>query len=126
MNKKNVKDFFKVVSIPAFVASLCCLSPIVLVLLGISTVSFASSLSDIFYGTYKWWFRLAGFLTLVISLVYYFRRKRGICTIDDFKRRKNEIINFVALSVVVFVLSYIIFLYVIVHYLGAFLKIWSY
>jgi hypothetical protein len=126
MNKKNIKDFFKVVSIPAFVASLCCLSPIILVLLGISTVSFASSLSDIFYGTYKWWFRLAGFLTLVISLVYYFRRKRGICTIDDFKRRKNEIINFVALSVVVFVLSYIIFLYVIVHYLGAFLKIWSY
>jgi hypothetical protein len=126
MNKKNIKDFFKVVSIPAFVASLCCLSPIILVLLGISTVSFASSLSDIFYGTYKWWFRLAGFLTLVISLVYYFRRRRGICTIDDFKRRKNEIINFVALSVVVFVLSYIIFLYVIVHYLGAFLKIWSY
>jgi hypothetical protein len=52
MNKKNIKDFFKVVSIPAFVASLCCLSPIILVLLGISTVSFASSLSDIFYGTY--------------------------------------------------------------------------
>lgn len=126
MNKRNIKDFFKVVSIPAFVASLCCLSPIILVLLGISTVSFASSLSDIFYGTYKWWFRLAGFLTLVISLVYYFRRKRGICTIDDVKRRKNEIINFVALSVVVFVLSYIIFLYVIVHYVGAFLKIWSY
>ncbi len=122
----KIKDFFKLASWPAVVASLCCLSPIILVLLGVSTVSFASSLSDVFYGDYKWWFRLAGFFTLVFSLTLYFRRKRGICTIDDVKKRKNEIINTVALSVIAFVIFYVVFLYGIVHYIGAFLGLWSY
>lgn len=107
------------------VASLCCLSPVILVLLGISSVSFASSLADTFYGEYKWVFRAVGILTLVGSLVYYFRRTKGICTVDEVRRRRNEIINIVALSIIVSVLGYLFFLYVVVHYVGVFLALWE-
>lgn len=123
MNK--IKEIFKISSIPVMLASLCCLSPIILVLLGISTVSFASSLSDTLYGDYKWVFRAVGLVALLLSLAHYLRRKKGICTIDDVKRRRNEIINYVAITIVVGVLGYLFFLYVVVHYLGVWLSIWN-
>ncbi len=121
----RLKEIFKISSIPVVLASLCCLSPVILVLLGISTVSFASSLADTLYGEYKWVFRIVGILALLLSLMYYLRRKKGICTIDDVKRRRNEIINYVALTVVVGVIGYLFFLYVVVHYIGVFLAIWE-
>ncbi len=122
---EKLKDILKITSIPVVFASLCCLSPVILVLLGLSTVSFASSLADTFYGEYKWVFRGVGLLALIGSLVYYLRQKKGVCTIDDVKRRKNEIINIVALSVIGAVLGYIFFLYVVVHYIGVFLDLWK-
>ncbi len=122
---EKLKEVFKISSIPVIVASLCCLSPIILVLLGVSTVSFAASLADTFYGQYVWYFRSVGFLALVGSIVYYLRRKKGICTFDDVKRRRNEIINLIAVTVVFSVLAYIFFLYVVLHYVGVFLNIWN-
>ena len=41
-------------------------------------------------------------------------------------RRKNEIINIVGLSLAAGVVGYIVFLYVIVHYIGAFMGLWPY
>ena len=122
---KKITEILKISSIPVVLASLCCLSPIILVLLGISTVSFASSLSDTLYGEYKWAFRIAGLVALLLSLAYYLRRQKGICTIDDVKRRRNEIINYLALTIIAGVLGYIFFLYVIVHYLGVWLTLWQ-
>lgn len=121
----KIKEILKISSIPVLVASLCCLSPVILVLLGISTVSFASSLADTLYGQYKWVFRVVGILALAGSLVFYVRRQIGICTIDEALKRRNEIINYVALSVVAGVLGYIFFLYVVVHYAGVWLSLWS-
>ncbi len=121
----KLKETLKISSIPVLVASLCCLSPVILVLLGISTVSFATSLADTLYGEYKWAFRGVGLLALVGSLVFYLRRQIGICTFDDVVRRRNEIINYVALTVVAGVLGYLFFLYVIVHYVGVWLSIWN-
>lgn len=123
MNK--IKEILKITSIPVFLASLCCLSPIILVLLGVSTISFAGSLTDVLYGQYKWIFRILGILALFGSLAFYLYRKKGVCTIDEVKKRRNEIINYVALSLVVGVLGYMFFLYVVVHYIGVWLKIWG-
>jgi uncharacterized membrane protein len=122
---KNIKDILKISSVPVLLASLCCLSPVILVLLGVSTVSFASSLSDSLYGEYKWAFRFIGLLALMFSLAQYLRRKKGICTIDDVKRRRNEILNYIAVTVIVGVLGYIFFLYVVVHYIGVWLALWD-
>ena len=122
---KKILTILKISSIPVFLASLCCLSPVILVLFGLSTVSFASSLADTFYGQYKWAFRIVGLLSLLLSLVYYLRRQKGICTIDDVKRRRNEVLNYLAITVIVGTLGYIFFLYVVVHYIGVWLTLWK-
>lgn len=123
MNK--FREILRISGVPVVLASLCCLSPVILVLLGISSVSFASSLADTFYGEYKWVFRGIGIMTLIGSLVYYLYRQKGICTLDQVKRRRNEIINYIALTLVAGVLGYLFFLYVVVHYLGVWLSIWK-
>lgn len=119
-----IKDVLKLSSIPVVLASLCCLSPVILVLIGVSSVSFASSLADTLYGDYKWVFRGVGLLTLLGALWFYFTRKKGICTIDEAVKRRNEIINYVALTIIAGVLGYLFFLYVVVHYLGVWLNLW--
>ena len=123
--KKKLKEILKISGIPVVIASLCCLSPIILVFVGISTVSFASSLADTLYGDYKWAFRAVGLIALLISLYFYFTRSKGICTIDEAIKRRNEIINYLALALIISVLGYIFFLYVVVHYLGVWLTLWS-
>jgi hypothetical protein len=121
----RVKEILKISSLPVILASLCCLSPVILVLLGVASVSFASSLSDTLYGEYKWVFRGVGLIALLASLAYYLKRKKGICTIDDVKRRRNEIINYLALTLIAGVLGYLFFLYVVVHYVGVWLSLWD-
>lgn len=125
MQKQTFKDILKISSLPVVLASLCCLSPLILVLVGVSTVSFASSLADTLYGDYKWYFRGVGLLTLLGALYVYFTRQKGICTIDEAVRRRNEIINYLAITLIVGVLGYIFFLYVVVHYVGVWLQLWN-
>jgi len=124
MNKK-FKDILRISSLPVVLASMCCLSPVILVLIGVSTVSFASSLADTLYGDYKWYFRGFGLLTLLWALYFYFTRTRGICTIDEAVRRRNEIINYLAMAIIAGVIGYIFFLYVVVHYIGVWLDLWA-
>jgi len=119
------KALLKITGIPVVVASLCCVSPIIVVLFGIGSVSVASSLADTLYGEYKWVFRMAGLVALAISVILYLRRTKGICTMDQARKRRNEIINIIAMSVAVAVVGYIVFLYVIVHYIGVFLSLWE-
>lgn len=123
--KSTLKEAFKISSVPVVFASLCCLSPVILVLLGLSTVSFASSLANTLYGDYAWYFRGAGLALLTVAIIYYLRRTKGICTLNDAKKRRNEIINIVLISLVAAVIGYVFFLYVVVHYIGVFLKLWT-
>lgn len=121
----KIKEALKISSLPVVFASLCCLSPVILFLLGLSTASFATSLADTLYGDYAWYFRGAGLVALLVALVYYFRRKKGICTIDEVKKRRNEILNIIFLTLTVSILGYLFFLYVVVHYIGVFLNLWA-
>jgi len=123
--KKTFWEIVKISGIPVVLASLCCLSPVILVLLGISSVSFASSLTDTLYGGYKWVFRGIGLVALLGSLVYYWYRQKGVCTLDAAKRHRNEIVNSIMLALVTGVLGYLFFLYVVVHYLGVWLALWK-
>lgn len=119
------KEIFKITWWPVLTASLCCLAPVGLVLLSLSTAAFAASLADVLYGQYKWWFRLAGVLLLTASLVLYLRRQRGICTLDQARQQQREVVN---LALVVFcagVLGYILWLYVAVELVGYWLGIWG-
>src|SRR3989338_6160289 len=124
MNREKIKTLFKVTGIPVVVASLCCLAPVVIVIFGLGSVSLAASLSDTLYGEYKWIFRGAGLVLLTLSLIWYLRRERGICTIDEAKKRRNEVINVVLLALAAGIVGYIVFLYVVVEYAGIVLGIW--
>jgi hypothetical protein len=121
----KVKDILKISALPVLIASLCCVSPVILVLLGISTASFAGSLADTLYGEYKWAFRAVGLISLIAAIIWYLRSQKGICTLDEAKKRRNEVFNIIALSLTFGVFGYFFFLYVVVHYIGVFLDIWS-
>lgn len=119
----DYKDILRITGIPVIAASLCCLSPVVLVLFGLSTVSVGASLADTLYGTYKWAFRTLGLLLLAASLIFYFR-SRGICTLDQVKRDRQKIINVVLVSLISAVIGYFLFLYGVVEYAGILLGLW--
>ncbi len=99
------------------IGGLCCLTPIVMVLLGLATVSVASDIGNLLYGEYKWAFRFAGLLFLAAALVIYFRRQ-GVCTLDEARRQRNRLIN--TSLVVLFSASaiYVFWTYVVLHYWG--------
>lgn len=101
----------------ALIGGLCCLTPVVLVLLGLSTLAFANSLGNVLYGEYRWAFRLAALAFLGLALWVYFRR-RGICTLDQVRRERNRIINMTLVVVVAAVGMYILWTYLVVHYWG--------
>jgi len=121
----NLRELLKVTGLPVIVASLCCLSPLILVFLGLSTISFASSLSDVFYGQYKWVFRGAGLVFLIATTALYLWREKGICSLDEAKKRRKEVINTALLVLIVGILGYVFFLYVVVHYAGVFIGVWE-
>lgn len=123
--KASLKSILKITGIPIVVASLCCLTPIVIVLFGLGSVSLAASLANTLYGTYKWVFRVAGLALLALSLIWYLRREKGICTLDEAKRRRNEILNIVGITFIIGIVGYVLWLYVVLEYAGKLLKIWN-
>ncbi len=118
------REILRLTWVPVLVASLCCLAPVIVVLFGLGSVSFAISLYSVTYGTYWWAFVLAGVVLVGTSLVLYFRRRKSICTIDEAKKRRQEILN---ISLIVFfaaAVAYIVWNYGIVAFIGSRLGIW--
>jgi hypothetical protein len=98
-------------------ASLCCLTPIVMVLLGLASISVANDWGNLLYGDYKWHFRLVAVVFVAAALVVYYRRQ-GVCTLDQAKRQRNRIVNSIILTLVTFHAVYIFFNYVVLHAWG--------
>ena len=122
--KNQIRTSLRLVSLPAVIASLCCLAPVILVMFGLASAAFAASLADVFYGNYAWVFRSVGLVLVLISLYLYITRTVGICTIDEVVRQRNKIINIVALTLSLAVIVYAVFLYGFVELLGLGLGIW--
>ncbi len=101
----------------AFVAGLCCMAPIVIVLFGLATVAAANDLGNKLYGDYKWEFRLAALAFLIAGLVVYFRR-RGVCTLDQARRERTRILNVGLLALFTASALYVFWNYVVLHYWG--------
>lgn len=99
------------------VGGLCCLTPIVLVLLGLGTVAVAADLGNVLYGEYRWVFRLAALGFIAGALVVYFR-SRGICTLDQARRERNRILNIILVTLTGAAGMYILWTYVVLHYWG--------
>ena len=73
----------------------CCVSPIVLVLLGVATAAEAVTLGDTLYYDYGWYFRGAGFGIAALA-VYLFLRGRGVCNVRGAFRYRRMLIVLVA------------------------------
>lgn len=98
-------------------AGLCCLAPIVMVSLGLTSAAIANNWGNLLYGEYKWWFRL-GALALVGVTLYLYLRSRGICTLDQAIRQRNRIVNLIVLTVLTFIGVYIFWVYIVLHAWG--------
>lgn len=107
--KSDKKFIWKSAGIAGFIATLCCLSPIVLVLFGLSTASFAIGLGDVLFKQYWWAFVLLGILSLIFSIVFYFRKQYGVCTLDEAKKHRQKMLNMFFLGLGAFAIMYIIF-----------------
>ncbi|MBT7902797.1 hypothetical protein HN587_02965 [Candidatus Woesearchaeota archaeon] len=119
------KQFLKkLIPTTAFIAGLCCFTPVVLVLFGLSSVAFAASLSDTLYGTYKWVFRSVALALLLSGLAWYFYKKENVCSLDSLKRKKRRIINVVIIALITGIITYILWLYLVVELIGIGLNIW--
>ena len=110
-SESTSRSIFVIIGLPALLASMCCIPSIVMVLLGLSTVTAAASLSDqLYWGLDGWaWFRPtllgASTILLISGLIIYFRN-RGICSLDDVvrDRRKINTVLFASIS------SYLLYL----------------
>ena len=107
----------------AFLASMCCLPSVVLVMFGLASVSTAAALSNKLYwgeGGF-WWFRptmlLIAFAFVVIGLIIHFR-SRGICTLDQVKRERRKVVNTTLLVLLISYLAYLLLNYVILTEIG--------
>jgi Na+-driven multidrug efflux pump len=111
------RPVFLLSAISGLLGGLCCLTPIVMVLLGLSTVAAANSLGNWLYGDYKWHFRALAFLFLVLAGAVYFRRQ-GVCSLDQARRNRNRILNTTLLGLSAAVTVYVFWTYVVLHYAG--------
>jgi hypothetical protein len=94
------------------VASLCCLTPLMLVLLGAASISTAAGMDDVLSGKYAWAFRVGGLVFVGVALWVYFKR-RGVCTLDAVRRQRNRIVSTVLLTVLFGTAGYIAFNYIL-------------
>ena len=79
----------------------CCVSPVVLVLLGVATAAEAVTLGDTLYYTYGWYFRAAG-LAIAVLAVILFLRGRGVCNVRGAYQYRRMLIVLVASGVVTY------------------------
>tara|TARA_B110001452_G_scaffold266584_1_gene273837 strand:+ start:223 stop:678 length:456 start_codon:yes stop_codon:yes gene_type:complete len=122
-NTNPLKAMWKYIAGSTVVASLCCLPSVVMVMLGLATVSTGAALSDtLYWGEEGYgWFRntmlMIALLFVIIGLFFYFRGQ-GICTLDQAKRNRRKIINTSLLVLSVSYGLYLLFNYVILTELG--------
>lgn len=81
---------------------MCCVSPVVAVLLGIATAAQGVTLGDNLYYNYGWYFRGAGALVAVTAVVLHLRR-RGACSIEGALRYRRMLAVLAASAVATYV-----------------------
>jgi len=98
--KKDNKPLFIAVG-AGFIASLCCLGPVLLIAFGLSSVSFALSI-----GKYSWVFLSLGTFFLVGALFLYYRKKK-CCSVSGIKQHwKQILLTFIIMVAILLIIKY--------------------
>ena len=116
--EQEVRSMWRWVFSSAFLASMCCFPSVLLVGLGLMTVSAGDALSnDLYFGPARW--ILYGLTIVLLSIgLYRHFQNQGICTIDQAKRERKRIANTAILMLIVTFAIYFIWNYVILELLG--------
>ena len=117
-SEQEVRSMWRWVFSSAFLASMCCFPSVLLVGLGLMTVSAGDALSnDLYFGPARW--ILYGLTVVLLSIgLYRHFQNQGICTIDQAKRERKRIANTAILMLIVTFAIYFIWNYVILELLG--------
>lgn len=104
------KEIIKQGFVPGIIATLCCLGPLLLIMLGLVSASSALAIS-----AYSPYFIPIGLLVLVISLIYAIKKRRAIiCNgCQDTGQERRKLVYFVVLSVIVAVVTYMLVYYLV-------------
>lgn len=95
----------------ALIASLCCVTPLIIVLFGLGSISFALGFTK-----YRSIFLISGFLFIGLAVFLNVKKKGKTCSIDpDAIKKKKKFIVLVAIAMIVF---YVVIQYIILPYLG--------
>ena len=116
-SRADRKTFFALSSVVGLAGGLCCVTPVLLVTIGVASVSTAAAFGNVLYGDYRWAFRLMGLALLAGLLVRHFR-KQGVCTLEQAKRHRNWVINVALLTLAGSTTVYVLWTYVVVHHWG--------
>lgn len=92
-------------ALAGLVGMACCVSPVILVLVGASSVAYAISLADTLYGDYGWHFRGAALLFAGLGLVWMLRRRQA-CTLSGARAHWRLALTVLVTMVVVYVALY--------------------
>ena len=114
--KDDDKTFLKVGVLAAFLASLCCIGPLILIALGVGT---ASSVLSIGYN--KPYFLIGAFLFFVVAAVFYIRKKnKAVCDCGDGTQKldKKKIAAQIIIALCAMVVLYLLLTFVLVPYLA--------
>jgi len=105
MNKK--KSLFESLKIGlggGFLASLCCFGPLILVFLGLSSISFAIGISK-----FRPYFITLSVIFLIFAIYFYIKKKEGVCSRKTLKRNWIEILSAIFFAILIwYVLVWVI------------------
>lgn len=95
----------KLGALAGLVGIACCVSPVVLVLLGLSSVSFAISLGNTLYYDYGWYFRGAAMLLAAAGVVASLRRRKA-CSLQGARAQWRLLVTVLVVMTVVYAVLY--------------------
>ncbi len=84
--------------VSGFIASLSCLIPVLVLVLGLATLSSAIALGDFLFYKYWWAFVGAGLISASVITYFYARKKKGVCTRSD-----------ILTAILIFLAAYLVF-----------------
>ncbi|MDP2704282.1 MAG: mercuric transporter MerT family protein [bacterium] len=114
--KNDDKTFLKIGVLAAFLASLCCLGPLILIALGLGT---ASSVLSIGYG--KPYFLIGAIIFFIFAVVFYFRKKnKAACDCGDGTQKldKKKVAVQIVIAFCVMIILYFLLTLAVVPYLA--------
>ncbi len=99
--KKEDKKLFLAGGLGGLIGALCCVGPVIIVLLGLGSVSLALSI-----GKYTWLFISFALLFFCAAVIIYLRKK-SCCSIDGIKKNyKVILLSFILLSLLLIFFKY--------------------